>query len=394
MKLVANRKALAAAIAATVQDTQPWDRPSAPWHPYESVTDEDLDKYAAEVKKDRPIYSKLLLRANAKVEIVGQDKNTCLSLAVGGCRIEEPGAALLRPEMVGKMLAAVPDDEITIESASGELRFTCERSQFTDDADDPSAFASQIMPKPDATCVVQAADLLRQFTLVPGAALRSSDCNPRFTAMNGVQLFFADPFVVFATNGNRLAYSSAQAQHTGKTVSPIATTDSLRSVFALLGKEPQGTVTITANAAHLGFETERARMVTCQMQGAFPKWREHVPSGHKGCVRMKAGLLLQMLRQTKIMTNNDHKAVVFTFAQTHLEMRTQSEYGKALARETLLCHAPHVTRANGKDLILVLEKLPREAEIVLRYKDKQDTLLVDYGKELQFVSLSFQKAAA
>lgn len=407
MKLTVNRKSMAQAISRTCQTAEPWKLPNYPNPPWKHDTPEDkitpemraeyqtkIDEWGKEVQKGRPIYSKLLLQASDSVKLVGMDRETCLSLDVLGCRVEASGKALFRPEKIGRVLDSMADDEVRIELDGEKICLTGERCQFEDDAGDPSSFLPAPILEPESTCVVDAKDLLRQIELVAHAAGPQSDL--RFAALDGVQVCMGDPLTLFATNGSRMAWSEATARFTGKSLSPIVSKDSLRSVYALVGdlsEDEIPLVTITANASHVAFACGGSHLVTCQLQGSFPKWRMIVESTHKGSVMVKAGEFLSGIRQTGIMQPGKPQVINIDFTKDAIEFMTKSSIGRAVAKLGCLAEMPHAMRVNGKDIALALGKLPKDSSVTLRYKDKRDTLLIDFGRELQFVSAAFPERA-
>lgn len=405
MKLTVNRKALADAIARTCQAAEPWRLPRYPNPPWKDGTPESMitpemreayqrkiDAWGAEVAKARPIYTKLLLSAGETCTIQGQDKESILSLSVPLCRVHRPGQAMIRPERIGRLLDTLDELDIDIHQAGSDLVFCGNHSEFRDEAGSPSEFIQPTPIKEDATCHIQASDFLRQCELVAGAAASSSA--GRFGALHGVQICLGDPLTVFATNGNRMAYSEAPATFQGKPLSPIVTKDALRCVFALLGPKPTDTLVIVADGSHVEFRYGADRVLTCQLQGAFPKWRNVVSKDHKGHVMVTAGDLLSCVRQTGIMQPDTPQTIEVKFLPTMIEFRAQSQIGRALARLPCIGDKEHTTKINGKDLVAALTKLPTDASLTLRYKDKRQTLLVDFGRELQFSSAEMVRKGA
>jgi DNA polymerase-3 subunit beta len=77
-------------------------------------------------------------------------------------------------------------------------------------------------------------------------------------------------------------------------------------------------------------KTERAMIYSRLVEGRFPDYRKVIPQKHNVKVHLTAGPFQTAVRQAAIMTDDESKRVMFTFAKKKLTLEAQgSESGRS-----------------------------------------------------------------
>jgi len=143
--------------------------------------------------------------------------------------------------------------------------------------------------------------------------------------LNGLFLSFKDKkLTMVATDGRRLALVEEEADQPQESpVEIIVPTKAIQELSRQLREEGQVEIKITENQASfsLGSEAEGgAQVVTKLVEGAYPNYKQVIPSESKYRVTMDKEELLHALRRADIMTSDKANSVKMTFSENNLKL--------------------------------------------------------------------------
>ena len=143
--------------------------------------------------------------------------------------------------------------------------------------------------------------------------------------LNGLFLSFKDKkLTMVATDGRRLALVEEEADQPQESpVEIIVPTKAIQELSRQLREEGQVEIKITENQASfsLGSEAEGgAQVITKLVEGAYPNYKQVIPSESKYRVTMDKEELLHALRRADIMTSDKANSVKMTFSENNLKL--------------------------------------------------------------------------
>ena len=156
--------------------------------------------------------------------------------------------------------------------------------------------------------------------------------------LNGLFLSFKDKkLTMVATDGRRLALAEEEAeQPQEKPIEIIVPTKAIQELNRQLGEEGEVEIKITENQAsfNTGEEEGGAQVVTKLVEGAYPNYKQVIPSESKYRVTMDKEELLHALKRADIMTSDKANSVKLTFTENSLMLTSNTpEVGES--KETM-----------------------------------------------------------
>ncbi len=317
--------------------------------------------------------------ANGTVAVEACGRDCYLRFDVPGCRIEEPGQALLWPEKTEYVLDVAQVERVELAGDDKGVHFGCGYAQHdTEETFDASAFA---VPEAEGgdPLTIDAAALLAQIDAVAfTAASRSRLRELEFDAITGVQLVAEDKrLTLAATNGHRLIWAEAKAEGATWKNKPALTRQSLGVLARVLEAIQPGaaTVEVRADPNSVIFVGPAFRLVAMQESGRFPNWRDIVPK-NPGKLTLKAGAFAAALRQAATVAENI-RPVRFDWTEEELALSASTPDGRSLVRIPCKPERGCTATYSARQLIPVVSRVDPEAEITLEYGGKRQDLLVD-----------------
>jgi DNA polymerase III subunit beta len=264
--------------------------------------------------------------------LMATDLELGIRLDVRGLKVQDAGEALFPTGRMIAILREATDEELVIEAGPDTCVVRGQANEFSMPGEDPAAF-------PDIPSFAEekyhelSAGVLREMirrTLFSAAASEHT----RFGATTGVLWELEDEQArLVATDGRRLALAMGPTQakggHTTKGQMPVVPAKAM----ALLERnltEPEELVRISFRPNEVLLKTERAMIYSRLVEGRFPDYRKVIPQKHNVKVSLTAGPFQIAVRQAAIMTDDESKRVIFTFAKKKLTLEAQgSESGKS-----------------------------------------------------------------
>src|SRR5262249_21772262 len=118
-------------------------------------------------------------------------------------------------------------------------------------------------------------------------------------------------------------------------------------------------------------KTERAIIYSRLVEGRFPNYRQVLPTKHAAKIPLTVGPFLSAVRQAAIMTDEESKRVIFTFAKKKLTLQA---HGHESGRSKVEMPVEHDGKAieisfDPKFLVDMLRVLEPDAPLVLEVTD-------------------------
>ena len=157
--------------------------------------------------------------------------------------------------------------------------------------------------------------------------------------LNGLYLSFKEnKLTMVATDGRRLALAEEEVElPSDNPLEVIVPTKAIQELSRLLGDEGDVEIQITENQVSFGQKEKKgigSLIVSKLVEGAYPNYKQVIPSESKHRVTLDKDELFHALRRAEIMTSEKANSVKLTFSENNLTFTANSpEVGES--RETM-----------------------------------------------------------
>ncbi|SVB72405.1 uncharacterized protein METZ01_LOCUS225259, partial [marine metagenome] len=157
--------------------------------------------------------------------------------------------------------------------------------------------------------------------------------------LNGLYLSFKEnKLTMVATDGRRLALAEEEVElPSDNPLEVIVPTKAIQELSRLLGDEGDVEIQITENQVSFGQKEKKgvgSLIVSKLVEGAYPNYKQVIPSESKHRVTLDKEELFHALRRAEIMTSEKANSVKLTFSENNLTFTANSpEVGES--RETM-----------------------------------------------------------
>ena len=255
--------------------------------------------------------------------LLATDLELGIRLDVRGVKVEEPGAALLPS---GKMLAILresADEELSVEADAQTCMVRGQFNEFEMGGEDPGDF-------PDVPTFTEeqyhelSAGVLRE--MIRRTIFAAAIENPRYAVTGVLWELEGDKARLVATDGRRLAVcegaATAQGTHDTKGQTHVVPTKAMQLLERNL-QDAGERVRVSLRPNDALFKTERAMIYSRLVEGRYPPYREVFPKKQTVKVPLVVGPFFSAVRQAAIMTDEETKKVMFSFAKKKLTMQAR-----------------------------------------------------------------------
>jgi DNA polymerase III subunit beta len=263
--------------------------------------------------------------------LMATDLELGIRLEVRSVKVEEPGDAIVPAARMLSLLRESTDSEMTVEANHDKCLVRGQFNEFEMPSEDPANF-------PDIPTFEEekyheiAASVLRemirrtQFAVAVGEA--------RFSATTGILLELdGDLTKLVGTDGRRLALAQGPAKahgdHSTKGQMPVVPAKAFNLLERTLGEDEE-LVRVAIRPNEVLFKTERAMIYSRLVEGRFPPYQQVIPQKHPIKVPLVVGPFQTAVRQAAVMTDDESKRVVFSFAKHKLTLQAHgAEAGRS-----------------------------------------------------------------
>jgi DNA polymerase-3 subunit beta len=255
-------------------------------------------------------------------ELTGTDMD--VSVAVRCPVTEDVECEVLLPtQKMSQILRETTDDQIVLDIGASKITVKTSSGKFTLTTEDAKDFPPVLEFSDVAYWEVDA----RVFrTSVKRTTFATDEDSTRY-ALGGVNIEAGETGYFLATDSRRLAVAQAAFKKVGDVRdvvgANVAPSKALVLMDRIIGGGDQDVpvkIAILENTILLQHGTS---VVTCRkIEGRFPRWRDVIPQAPKFTVPLPVGPFGSVLRQSLIMTSEEHRGVVFRFSNGVLSLRS------------------------------------------------------------------------
>lgn len=277
-----------------------------------------------------PILNNVLAEAkDGKLWLMGTDGDLTVRVSAE-VEVLEEGATTLPPKQLFVVFRDMGADTAT-------LTVDAEQHGFIEAANEryrvaglpPESFPSLPEVAGGAAYTLDQAALKNMFRLTSYAAVAGAD-RP---LLNSVLMSFAEgKLSVVATDSRRLALVEQDVEMApGEALSVIVPLKTVHQLTSMLGEE--GTVEVRAGDRQVAFRFGAVEMVSKQMEGKYPNYRQVIPNGETKRATMERETFLTAVRRTSQALMGTGNGVRLGFKANRLEVSASGDAGEA--QETL-----------------------------------------------------------
>ncbi len=290
-----------------------------------------LASVAVASKDVKPILKNLKAIVEAdRCTLMATDLELGVRLEIRSMKVEEPGEAIIPAARMLAILRESTDGDLVVEANNERCMVRSQFNEFEMPSEDPANF-------PDIPTFAEenyhevAAGVLRelirrtQFAVAVGEA--------RYSATTGMLLELDnDQIKLVATDGRRLALAQGPAKahgnHSTKGQMPVVPAKAMNLLERNL-QEDDELVRIAVRPNEVLIKSERAMIYSRLVEGRFPPYQQVIPQKNPLKVPLVVGPFYTAVRQAAIMTDDESKAVAFSFANHKLTLQA---HGAAAGR--------------------------------------------------------------
>jgi DNA polymerase-3 subunit beta len=285
------------------------------------------------------------------------------------------------------ILREMNDEVFTISSTDSGIKIVGSSAKFEFPSEDPSDFPE--LPEVEArqNFKMPAGHLAKMIRRTVFAAASE---NSRFHMCSVLVEIEQDGTVRFvATDGKRLALMPGRGAIEGK---PDGQTSALvppkaMSLLSKIVSDPEEQVEIALGTNEAAFRTARATAYTRLVEGRFPPWRTVVPPEPPIKIPVGVERFMSALRQAKIVTSMESRAVKFHFEDGTLVLRGQgADVGEAEVKMPVAFDKGSLEVTFDPDYLLeALRVLEPSEEVTLGLADAKRAATLHSGDEYTYV---------
>lgn len=274
-------------------------------------------------RSPKPIlkHVKLELGEDGTATLLATDLELGIRYRVSGMEGDEAGVAVLPASELMSILRELPDETVTLDASETSIEIAGASSRFELASLDPLTFP-EIPDFGEATGHKIKAGTLA--TMIRRTVFAVAAENSRY-ALHSVLVEFDDGHVnLVATDGKRLARMPGKVTVTGEQptgqwlIPPKALSLILKTLL-----DPEEEVEIDLRQNEVLFRTSKVVIYSRLVEGRFPNYRDVFPPTANIRIPVGVGKLHGVIRQAKIVTNDESKGVDFHFREGVLTLESR-----------------------------------------------------------------------
>jgi DNA polymerase-3 subunit beta len=341
--------------------------------------------HLAEERSPRPILRNLRIFADeGGLQLTATNLDAGARARVENVNVTEPGQALAPASVLTQILREVRADMVDIHSEDAGLRLVAGRSQFRLVGDDPEQFPNVAEFLSEGTQTLRRQDFAGMIEMTTFATASEAT---RYS-LNGVLVVFQPGVAEFvATDGRRMAVvrkkiSGLRQMGEGA----IVPTESMALIQRLLsvGDDDVG---VALSESEIAVQSAKALVTSRLVEGHFPPYQDVIPRDADKKVTLPVGVFLSALRQARILTSEESRAVRIHFSTDKLVLRgSAAETGEATVEVDIGYAYPELEIGFNPVLLEdALRRLPVDGEVTLELSEPARPAVLRFGEEFTYV---------
>jgi len=341
--------------------------------------------HLAEERSPRPILRNLKMSADESgLQLMATNLDASARARVENVDVKEPGKALAPAAVLTQILREVRAEMVDIHSEDAGLKLVAGRSQFRLVGDDPEQYPNVPEFLTEGTQNLPRRDFAEMIEMTTFATATEAT---RYS-LNGVLVVFQPGVAEFvATDGRRMAVvrkKIAGLRQMGE--GAIVPSEAMGLIQRLLGGG-EDDVAIALSESDVTVQSTKALVMTRLVEGHFPPYQDVVPRDADKKVPLQVGVLLSALRQARILTSEESRAVRMHFCADKLVLRgSAAETGEATVEVDITYGYPELEIGFNPVLLEdALRRLPVDGEVSLELSEPARPAVLRFGEEFTYV---------
>jgi DNA polymerase III subunit beta len=269
----------------------------------------------------------LMSVTKAGVELIATDQEIGVRVLVEGAETTSKGEALLPTAKILSILRELTDDTLEMEVDDTAIRVKAANGKFRLSSED----AREFPPVPvftDVNFFRVAAPVFRQ--MVRRTEFATDTESTRY-ALGGLLMEFGpSKLTIVSTDSRRLSVASAACEKIGSPIDPTKSTVVPTKAMRMLERSADSKAEHIDIVVRDNDVTMRAGNVTVYsrlVEGRFPKYRDVIPKKSQHVIPVSVGPFFSAVRQSQIVTDEEHRGVDFVFNDNSLVIRSKASVG-------------------------------------------------------------------
>ena len=320
-----------------------------------------------------------------KATLMATDLEISLSYQVMEVSTDSSGEVLIPTSRMMSILREVTSEEIEIDANDDKLTIRCGTSEFRLPQQDALDFPELSFVEEGSGYMISAKD----FSAAIKKSLFATDAESTRYALGGVHLDFEGEKITFAaTDSRRLAtcHIPSQPAENAESTSMVVPRKAMQLIERSLPGD-DSSVELIASSQEVVIKAETWSLTSRLLEGRFPNYRDVLPQESSRSIELIAKPLLNVVRQSQIVTNDESRGVDFVFSSGTLILKSQAaDVGESKIElpigydgdEVAILFDPRYV----EDFLKVLES---EANVTLKLNDSEDPALFQAGEDYQYV---------
>lgn len=254
--------------------------------------------------------------------LLATDLELGIRYQISGVSTGEPGHVVLPVGQTISILRELSDETVTLKDVSGGVVLQGGTSRFELSTEDPLQFPDVPGLGEEVGQKIKAGVLAQ---MIRRTAFACAAENSRY-ALHSVLLEFEEGRArLVATDSKRLAVMPGAVEFAGPEPegSWLLAPKSLQLLTRVL-QDPEELVSIVLHENDALFQTPKMTIYTRLVEGRFPRYQDVIPPNPKIRIPLPIGPFHSVVRQSKIITNDESRGVDFLFGDGSLLLRSRA----------------------------------------------------------------------
>jgi DNA polymerase III subunit beta len=343
----------------------------------------------APTRSPKPILQNVKLTADSDgVTLMGTDLEVGIRVDVSGVDVEAEGSAVLPVVRVGLILRETSDEKLLIESDGQRIKIEGRQSKFQLPAQDPIEFPNVSGFNEEWYHEMPA----RFFRELIHRTIFATDPESSRYALGGVLLELGEEEIVaVSTDGRRLARQIGPVKTVhGKPASEgttIVPTKAMHLIERALA-ENDDEIRLAARDNEVLLKSQRTTIYARLVEGRYPNWRGVFPRNDDAIkLEMAVGPFYAAVRQAAIVTDDNRRAVEFTFGDGKLSLSGHgAELGESHVEVPIAYEGPEVSvRLDPRYVNEFLKVLEPDQTVTVELKDAETAVICSTADGYSYV---------
>lgn len=323
--------------------------------------------------------------------LLATDLELGIRYAITGVETDEQGEIVVPVSETIAILRELPDDKVTLRENDGGITLQAANGRFELSTEDPLQFPDVPAPGNEPGHKVKAGVLLH---LIRRTIFACAAENSRY-ALHSILVEFDEGKMKFiSTDSKRLAVMTGPVElagdvPTGSWLLPPKLLQLLNRVLA----NPEEDVYLHLRENDCLFRTGKVVIYSRLVEGRFPKYQDVFPAEIKTRIPLPAGQFHSVLRQSRILTNDESRGVDLRFADGELTVESRAaQLGQSEIRMPIGYQGEPIEVTYDPSLLIdALKVIDAEEELTLELPDNRRASVFRTRDEYAYVVMPLMR---